>query len=165
MRIHLFSSVALVALAHMSDTCETVSVNGGLRVNKSDYDADQGDGGAKQYKLDSAAKQEANVDNTAGVETTLPPGVTVPPAPSAPIPLAPDGTVPTAGIVTATTASPGQLLVSKGGTDKKPKFYVVTVDGGVSTPVVDREGIDKAGYDSEVEAWEAIRLVLRDSVR
>lgn len=149
-----------VAAAHMSDTCETVSVNGGVRVNKSDYDADQAEGGAKAFKLDSARKQADNVDPAAGVPVDLPDGTTTPPAPSAPIPNSADGQ-PNPGVVaTPTVASPGEMLVSKGGTANKPKWFVVSDKGEAITgdALVDVM-IDAKGYDSEVAAWDAIKAV------
>lgn len=160
MRIHLLTSVALHAVAFMSDTCETVSVNGGVRVNKSDYDADQAEGGAGLYTLDSAKKQEANIDPSAGVNVTLPEGTTVPPAPSAPIPVDPNGIANPNAVTAPTVASPGELLVSKAGTAKAPKYFVVGQDGQPITgdSLIDVM-IDAKGYDSEPDAWSAINAV------
>lgn len=149
----LLSTVALHALAFMSDTCETVLVNGGLRINKSDYDADP-----DAYKLDSAAKQEGNPDLAGGVQTTLPTGTTAPPAPSAPLPLDSAGNLTPGAVVAVPTApTPDQLLVTTTGKGDKQRWFVTDSTGVL---IKDREGVDPAGYGSEVDAWGAIKTAL-----
>lgn len=152
--LNLMTSVATVALtAFMSDTCEVVSVNGGLRVNKADYDADQAEGGKGAYKLDSAAKQEGVEQSTTAMLTEPAPGVIVPPAPSAPNFKGTDTTPikldPETGAALPPTLSENQYATMQ----KGKKFIVVLMDG---TPVTGVTGIDEAGYATNDEAIKAV---------
>jgi hypothetical protein len=153
MKSLLLASVASVfATAFMSDVCETVMVKGGdggdpIRINKSDYDADQAEGGAKKYHLHADDKQPQPDPIVGTGPVPVHPALTIPPAPSAPNfvnPVAPQ------------TASADTLMVAKGGTGAKAKFFVVRPDG---TRVEDMRDVDKDGYATEALAWAAVEAV------
>ena len=158
-KIALLSSVSAV---FSSDICETVTIqtaNGPVRVNKSDYDADQAEGGANEMKLATkAATAETQDAENATVQTVGANGAGVVPAGNIPVPPAPSAPVTALGgeeggnVATPTTVAPNTLMVIKDG----KKFYAVRPDG---SRVEDIEAIDKAGYASEAAAWEAIRAL------
>lgn len=161
MKIALLASVAAV---FSSEICETVTIqteNGPVRVNKSDYDADQAEGGAKSMTLatekqaapvaDAETQTPQTVGQTDGAGAVVVPadGLTVPPAPSAPVnALGGDESK----VATPNTLAPNTLLVIKDG----KKFYVVRPTG---EKVTDVEGIDAAGYASEEAARNAINAL------
>jgi hypothetical protein len=165
------SAVAIIA-AFMSDTCETVMV-GGVRVNKSDYEADQEKpSGERQYgSLDSDAKQKDNAEtvvNTAEVQTNVAPGVIVPSAPSSPNFNAPDNTAAqvatdATGAAVPTVPAPNAKLVMPEGTGAKKRFYIVDATGTKFT-AEQLPGIEDKGYATETDAWNAI-LALPESVQ
>lgn len=164
MKHFLLASIAVraYAVAFMSDIVETVTIEGPggnpLRVNKSDYDADQAEGGAKSMTLHTADAGQSSGE----VTSALPGTVLVPPAASAPDYTAPNNatppvnTDPATGAATPSVPSPGQLVVSKEGTAAKPKFIVGTMVGNDFVPIKDRAGIDEKGYPDEKAAWDAI---------
>lgn len=163
MKGFLLATVARAfAVAFMSDVVETVTIKGKgghpLRVNKTDYDADQAEGGAKSMTLHTNDADQSSGDVTGA----LPPGVIVPPAASAPDYTAGANTAPPTNIDPATGAatpsvpSPGQLLVSKEGTGAKTRVYVGTLVGNDFVKTTGRDGIDEKGYPDEKSAWDAI---------
>lgn len=149
-RLYLMTAaVSLTGMrAFMSDACETVTVKGQdgepLRINKTDYDADQADGGAKKFKLhkDDAAAPDP-VTLAAGQSITPPADVIIPPAPSAPAFVTP---------VPPQVPSPGQFLVFNEG----KKYFIVDVQG---VKVTGNPGVDEKGYASEQAALDAIKLI------
>lgn len=154
MRAILLASVAVTAF--MSDTLETVTIqteNGPVRVNKSDYDADQ-NSDKPTMKLATDAQQEKTPDVVPAGAVTAP-AIPVPPAPSAPgfNPAYPEGQAPNANIATPTTATTDQLGVVKTG----KKFYVVTVHDGKR---FEGERINKDGYDTSELAWDAVKQMI-----
>jgi hypothetical protein len=160
-KIALLASVgASIATAFnnpTSDTCETVLVEGGdcgpVRVNKSDFDADQASD-KPQYKL-ATVKEAAKVENDVPAD----PLVGGPPlaAPSAPDfsgeRKEPENIDPLKNAAAPTAGSPNQRLVFKEG----KKFYVV--DGGGNKITDMAPNIDPAGYATEELAWTAIRAL------
>lgn len=157
MKLLALLSTAAFPVAFMSDTVETVLVKGGkdgpVRVNKSDYDADQSENGEKKMTLHNATQsqqKEAEIDKGGNPQNPqiagnvqLPVNPDFPPQPA---PAAPDfGPTPAAA---PTAPSPNQRLVKKDG----KKFLAVD---GQGTPL-DIDGIDPKGYASEAEAWNAI---------
>lgn len=158
MKNFLFASVASVTVsAFMSAPLETVTVVGQdgnpLRINKSDYDADQAEGGAKRYELhDDSAPQAIG----AGAVFNLPPGVSQPAAPAAPTTVQGDIDA-NKGAVAPTAPSLGQKLVQMTGTGKNAKYFVVTAaEGGAFPKLTGVAGIDENGYKTDKEAWDAI---------
>ena len=152
MRKFIFASLAssVAPVAFMSGEVVETVVAGGVRVNKADYDANP-----KAYgSLDKAATAEdaaLNVETTGGA-ASLPEGATTVPAPSAAVRiLGEDKTV------APSQPSPGQLVVFKGGTAKKPVYTVTDTQG---EPVKEMEGIDPNGYATEADAWAAITNAL-----
>lgn len=157
-RIALLAGAALPLLtAFTSETCETVTVKGKdghpLRINKSDFDADQADDGAKQYTLhkddDGPAKAASGEPVQTFEQLGIPP-VAAPSAPdfsggqSAPIPIDPNKQA-----AAPVAPTPSQLLVMKSGSK-----YIVTDATG--TPVKDRPGIENEGYKTEALALAAV---------
>ena len=161
MRAILLASCATgiaAARAFMSDIVETVTIkgpNGALRVNKSDYDRDQADGGAKSMTLH---KDEAEQSVGANISNTQPlPGNVMPvAAPSAPDftshDAAPPIIDPVRNAVAPVQPSPGQLLVSKEGTGAKTRYFVVD---GTGNKVTDNPKVEVKGYVTDAEAWQA----------
>ena len=161
----------------MNAPLETVTVVGEdgepLRINKSDYDADQGEGGAKAYKLH---KQTADQAVGALAAIGLPDGISQPAAPAAPD-FSSGGTTTIETIdanknaVAPTVPSPGQKLVEKRGTGKNAKYFVVVANAdGTFTPLTNAmlndpakpnnsPVIDEGGYASDKEAWDAIMAI------
>lgn len=161
MRNYLMLALGTLAVvrAFMSDVCPTVTIIGHdgdpLIVNKSDYDADQAEGGAKSMTLHKTQHGAAS----GGTPTAYPPGVQPTAAPSAPNfnsgDQTPDVIDPAKNAAAPTAPSPNSLLVSKGGTEKKPVFTIVDGNGA---PVV--HGLINAdGYATEKEAWDAVVAV------
>lgn len=150
MRAILLASVAAAVMprAFMSETVETVMVTSKhwkepVAVNKSDFDADQADGGEKAYTLHKSATAD-QVESAVVTEVQVPvaDGLIIPPAPSAPqigTPVAP------------TTASADTLFITKIGNSKK--IFVVRADG---SKVEDMKSIDPKGYDTEELAKAAV---------
>lgn len=154
----LLASVAPVAF--MSETCETVLIKGKggkpVRVNKSDYDADQAD--KKTMTLhtdDDGPDRGASGESAKTFEDLNMPPVAAPSAPNfnqteetgTPPPIDP-----TKNAAAPVAPSQNQRLVSKEGTGAKARFYVVD---GTGTKLTD-DGIDQDGYKTEKEAWDAI---------
>lgn len=147
-------SFTAFARAFMSDICETVLVkgdNGPVRVNKSDFDADQAKGGAKLFTLHKETKAEEDAGLTApqptgATATPVDPALTIPPAPSAP-------DLGGAAVPPANPA-PNQYLAMKDG----KKFFVVNAAGERA----EIDGINnKDGYATEQDAWNAILTIPR----
>lgn len=161
----LLASIGVSAVAaYMSETVEVVHVTGAdgkpVRVNKSDFDADQElPAKDRQYKLYSGDEQpEQSVAGGANATIPVPEGVALA-APSAPhfgAPGTPDAPIdPLKGAVAPTTATPDQLLVMKDGGKGKERFFVVD---GTGNKITDRAPtIDPAGYATEDDAWKAIK--------
>lgn len=158
----LLASVAMVApVAFMSETCETVLIKGKdgkpVRVNKSDYDADQAEGGAKEMTLFKGGDDADQAVTGEPVKTFDQLGMQPVAAPSAPdfsgggetssLPVDPrkEAAAPVA-------PSPNQRLVSKEGTGKNTKYFVVDGTGAK----IEMDGVNKDGYATEKEAWDAI---------
>lgn len=165
MKQMLACTVALAAIAYSHGRTETVLISGGkgkgpIRVNKSDYDADQADGGEKSMTLykgkdptedDTAAgaRSDVNVTHAKGVVTTA--------APSAPDFTAGDSAsqppideAKNAAAPVSTTVD--QLLVMKD-PGKNGKYFIANGMGEKITG--DRAkllGIDEKGYDTEEAA-------------
>jgi hypothetical protein len=160
-KFHLLASAAGVVgvAAFMSDFCEVVNVHrkgttGTVRVNKSDFDADQ-----EGEKTMSLVKSD-DVEQSPPAGLIMNPelgGVPVPAAPSAPnfAPANPAPDAPPAGApVAPTVPSANTLLVKK---ESAKKFKIVTADGSeVSHPEI-AAGDDgkQIGYPTEAAAWEA----------
>ena len=160
---------ATAALGYSHGTTETVLVKGSdgpIRVNKSDFDADQaGDKTMTEFKgkdptegdndgkVARGTASDVNVTGAHGVQTTA--------APSAPDFSGGDATRPLPMYETKNAAAPAattadQLLVMKQGSGKSAKFFIT--DGMGQKITGDRAkllGIEEAGYDSE----EAAKLV------
>lgn len=159
MKTTLLASIAsVIPMAFMSaDVCEVVSIEGAdgkpVRVNKSDYDADQAEGGAKSMTL-----HKEQPDQSVAGQVVIPPpaGVTIPPAPAAPnfVPAtdAAGQPLPVGAPVPPTTPAPNAKLVMKEGR----KYYVVDTTGAKITGT---DGIDEAGYASEADAIAAINAL------
>ena len=129
-----------------------------IRVNKTDFDADQASDkprykasdGPKDEATATGARSDVNVTHDNGVQTTA--------APSAPDfsgqgegNTPPTDEVKQAAAPTATTVD--QLLVMKSGTGKSAKFFIT--DGMGQKIEGDRAkllGIDEKGYDTEEAA-------------
>jgi hypothetical protein len=149
MRAILLASVAAVVMprAFMSEAVETVMVTSKdwkdpVAVNKSDYDADQAEGGEKRFTLHKSATAEQAVAAAGEVQVPVADGLQIPPAPSAPLigtPVAP------------TTANADTLFITKIGNSKK--IFVVRADG---SKVEDMKDIDPKGYDTEELAKAAV---------
>lgn len=158
--------LASTAIGYMSETCEVVlaKIKGSsdpVRVNKSDFDADQEKpSGERQYSKYSG-KDEAEQSNASTAGKTFEElGVEPTAAPSAPdfsagtneAPLPVD---PEKDAVAPSIAPPNQLLVMKEGN----KFFVVN---GMGQKVEDVAGIDNdAGYKTEKAAKDAIAALPR----
>ena len=150
-----------------NDGCETVVIRtagGDVRVNRSDYDADQAKGGEKKMRLASDAKQDDNntastVDQANAVNTAVAPEAQPIPAPSAPNFAAPvdspavQAVDPTTGAAVPTVPSPGQYFMVEEGTGAKKKIFVTRADG---SKVDDVMGIDPRGYPSADDAMKAV---------
>lgn len=143
-----------IAAAFMSETVETVTV-GGVRVNKSDYEADQQKpAGERQWKGSLAKESEqSEAVGTAGVmDTSDGPPLAAPSAPNfggeddgvAPAPIDP-----LKGAVAPTTGTADQRLVLK----RKDRYFVVDAKGENVTD----DGIEAKGYTTEAAAWKAIK--------
>lgn len=153
----LCASVAPIAF--MSDMVETVLVKGAggkpLRVNKSDFDADQ----ASEKPTMTLHKDDdgpAVADGEAPVKTFGELGMQPVAAPSAPDFSGGDGAAPLPidpdkNAAAPVAPSPNQRLVSKEGTGARAKYFVVD---GTGTKLTD--GVDADGYKTEQEAWAAI---------
>lgn len=164
-RIALLATTALT-LGYSHGVVDTVMVKKGakgepFRMNRDDFDADQAEGGAKEYTevknddadADGGERSDVNVTG-AGVDGE----VKTTAAPSAPNFGAPEGAaidpvdeVKQAVAPKSTTAD--QLLVMKEGTGKNAKFYIT--DGMGAKITGDRAKllkIDENGYDSEETA-------------
>lgn len=135
MRAMLLSTVAR---SFMSDTCETVIITpkgGGdpVRVNKSDYDADNTIGTLR--KTDT---KEQEAPTTAASPAPVDTSVMPPPTASAVVP------------THATIPSPGDVGVVQ---DKK-KFYLARTSDG--TRLTAAEGAIEDGYATDKAAWDAV---------
>jgi homoserine dehydrogenase len=171
MKNFLLASVASVIVsAFMSDAAlEVVTVVGedgkALRINKTDYDADQADDGEHKYSLHDDETQQAN---SAGAVIQLPPGVSQPAAPAAPnFAGAPETNTniidANKNAVAPAAPSIGQKLVNKEG---KKFFIVVAAEGGEFPKLTNAmlsEGkpnntvtIEEDGYKTDKDAWDAI---------
>lgn len=137
-KAHLLASVAVAAMAFMSEIVETVIVKGDggepLRINKSDYDADP-----KAWKLHGDDKNDAPDVITAGAPVAVAEGLIIPPAPSAPHFIDP---------AAPATASNDTLFINKEG----KLFFIVRADG---SKVDDALDVDPKGYKTEAEARAA----------
>lgn len=160
MKYLLLMSVAPIAFN--SAPLETVTVVGQdgepLRINKTDYEADQAPGGAKKFELHT---DEAPQANGAGVALPVPDNITQPAAPAAPDFTSNDQQTdaidPHKNAAVPPAPSIGQKLVQKEGEGKKAKFFVVTADADGTFPkLTGVAGIDEAGYATDREAWNAI---------
>ena len=142
--------LASVAAAFMSETCETVTV-GGVRVNKSDYEADQQKpAGERQYKGKLDKESEPSEPMTAGVmDTSDGPPLAAPSAPHFGDAAERDNIDPLKGAVAPTTGTADQRLVLKDGS----KYFVVDAKG----EKVKGDGIEAKGYSTEAAAWKAIQ--------
>lgn len=156
----LFAATALAAVGYSHGRTETVTVTrkgskDAVRVNKSDYDADQeGDKTMTLHKSteDAAtggARSDVNATNAGGVITTA--------APSAPDFSGGEGnSLPmdeTKAAVAPTSTTADQLLVMKSGNGKSAKFFIT--DGMGQKITGDQAkllGIDESGYDTEEAA-------------
>jgi hypothetical protein len=158
-KLHLSASlIALQLCAFNNDIAETVVITtkgGDVRINKADYDADQAEGGAKQYTLASKAKQADNAaTDAATTANNVPPGTIVPPAPSAPNfnPAPGEQAPPSAtGAVPPVAPSVNSYLVMKEG-----KKYFIVDTAGVKQGA--ERGFDPAGYATEELAVTAIKF-------
>jgi len=163
----LGAGVSALAMACMSDVCETVVItgkDGPVRVNKSDYDADRASD-KPSMKLHGSVEPEQSVAGVTDVQ--LGEGVILPAAPSAPNFTGPEPTEPlpidpNKNAVTPIAPSPDQKLVKnfetgKGAT-KKDHWFVVTPAGDKITGT---EGIADDGYATEQDAWNAILALPR----
>lgn len=166
MKAMLLSGVAMIA--HMSDVCETVQIKGAdgepVRVNKSDFDADQ-DSDKPTMKLFTKDKEGEQTAPPIPAPSGYPEGVAPTAAPSAPNFNHVSGDAPNAqgaaplvmdeakAAAAPTAPSVDQLLVNKEGR----KYFVVD---GTGTKVT-RAGIDDAGYKSDSDAWAAIMALPR----
>lgn len=167
MKTYLMLALGTVAVvrAFMSEIAETVIINGPngpVRVNKSDYDADQSDKGAKSMTLHK--EQSIDALTGGGQQIGYPPGTQPTAAPSAPNfgNAVEHGAAPVIdpnkNAVAPSTPSPNTLLVAKEGTEKKPRFFVVDGTGAH----VEAPSIDKDGYETEANAWAAAMAVMRE---
>lgn len=152
MKSILLASVAVAfAPAFMSDVCETVLIKGAggdpVRVNKSDYETDQAEGGAKKMHLHADDKEPQPAPIIGNGPVPVHPDLVIPPAPSAPNFVNP---------VAPATASADTLAVAKGGTGRNAKFFVVRMDG---SHVTDMRDVDATGYETEALAWAAVEAV------
>lgn len=170
--IHLISTAAVTAIGYMNDTCETVTVTvaGGkspVRVNKSDFDADQElPTGERQYKMYKGSNDPA-IDTSGAVSdvnvTSQGEGGTIltTAAPSAPDFTSGD-TKPVLmdeakGAAAPTATDAGQWLVMKSGTGKNAKFFIANGLGQkITGDDAKLAGIDEAGYDTEDAARHVI---------
>lgn len=158
----LLASVAnMFPAAFMSDTCEVVNVRvdgNVIRVNKSDYIADQAEDGAKSMTLVKRG-EDADAEQSVGGVTIgagYPDGMDPVAAPSAPdftgTTPPPETLDPVKNAVAPAAPSPGSFLVSKEGEGKKAKYFVVDATGAK----IERDGIDhENGYSTEQAAWRA----------
>jgi hypothetical protein len=155
MRAILLASVAVAVMprAFMSETSETVFVTSKdwkdpVRINKSDYDADQDEKGEKRYTLAKSA-EAPELEPLSGTGPITPvEGLIIPPAPSAPAFI---------DAVAPTTASADTLFITKG-KGAKARFYVVDAN---NMPVANMRDIDPKGYDTEELAIAALNAVKR----
>lgn len=161
MKVLLLASVAMVApVAFMSETCETVLIKGkggdAVRVNKSDYDADQASDKPTMtlHKDDDGPSLGAPGEP---VKTFDQLGMAPVAAPSAPDftgggEVAPTPMDPNKDAAAPVAPSPNQRLVSKEGTGRNTKYFVVDGTGTKLT----MDGVNTDGYATEKEAWDAI---------
>lgn len=142
-------AASAMPVAYMTETVETVMVKGSdgkpLRVNRTDYDADQSSD-TPTMTLHKSDKDAQPTPDTVATAAAAPEGVTQLPSPSA----VDNGTImqdaaPVAGL-------PNQLAVAKKGN----KIIVVNATDG--TPYTDIR-IDPKGYDDDAAAWLAIKTV------
>jgi hypothetical protein len=147
-KIFAIASVCASALAlnaRAFDTCETVMV-GGVRVNRSDYDADQ-EKPAKERQYGKLDTKQEDAPQSSGDAPMAPPAPAPEPQPVAPAP-EPQPVAP-APEPQPVAPSPGGLLISKEGN----RYFVVNAQG---EKVTDNAAIDaKKGYASEPDAWAA----------
>lgn len=170
-RIAMLATTGALALGYSHGRTETVLISGGrgkdpIRVNKSDYEADQSDDGANEMSLyqgknppdETPTKGNRSDVNVTGqgdggeVKTTA--------APSAPDFTEGDRATPptdqtkNAAAPTSTTAD--QLLVMKSNKGKSKGKFVIA--DGTGTPITGDYaktlGIDEGGYDTEAAAKE-----------
>lgn len=150
---------ASTSLGFMSDTCEVVlaKIKGSsdpVRVNKDAFDADQekpaGDREYSPYKGSDEPEQSFAGDPRRTFEELGIDPVAAPSAPDfsggadeAPLPIDPNKNA-----AAQQTIPSGQCLVMK----KGRKFIIVDAEGN---PVED-EGVQKDGYITEKDAWEAV---------
>jgi hypothetical protein len=152
-RFLLASVAALVGRAFMSDTVEVVTIKGKgghpVRVNKADFDKDQASDKPTMHEHKDEAEQSTGALTDTTFDTGLPP-VAAPAAPdfSGGGEVTPPVVDPRKDAVAPTVPSPNQRLVSKEGR----KFFVV--DGTGTKLEID--GVDKDGYKTEGDAWNAI---------
>lgn len=155
-KIALLTSVA--SIGFMSDVCEVVLAKtkdgDTVRVNKSDFDADQGKpAGERQYSAAKGDVEQSNQSTTGLTYAEL--GVEPTAAPSAPDFSGGDTVTPTLidpskQAAAPSVPSPTDFLVMKEGS----KFFVVN-GLGVKIEAV---GLDhENGYPSKVKAEEAIK--------
>jgi len=165
MRAILLASAAMAfGRAFMSDVCEVVMVtikgagSKPVRVNKSDYDADQAEGGAKTMTLH---KEEAEQPVPGGIEANVgyPEGITPTATPSAPdfSPAPGSDTLapvidPNKNAAAPAAPVPNQRLVSKEGSGKNARFFVTD---GTGEKLVN-DAIDPNGYPTDALAWQAV---------
>lgn len=159
-KIILAASTAIAAIGYSHGRSETVLVKGGkdgpIRVNKSDFDADQegdkkmslytGKDGENEAPAGGGTSSDVNLTNAGGVQTTAAPSAPnfSGPTDADPLPMDP---VKNAAAPAATTSD--ELLVMKSG----KKFYIC--DGLGNKVTGDRAkllGVDETGYDSEEAA-------------
>ena len=167
MKISIFAlAAASLAVGFMSDTTEVVlaTVKGGtgkVRINKSDFDADQAlPTGERQY---SAAKADEDVEQSdaAGVKTFSElknEGIRVQAAPSAPNFNGPDNTIKPVldeetGAIAPIAPSANSRIVMREG----DKFFVCD---GMGIKLTDGS-VEEKGYKSEKAAQDAIAKLPR----
>ena len=144
----------------MHDTCKTVLIKGAdgpVRVNESDYNADQAEDGAKSMTL-YKGKDEDGVTDPSNVQTANTVQVPsadnpAPVAPSAPAFAAPEN--PQTGPAAPTIASPNTRSIMKQG----KKWQIVDENGERITAFPGL--ISEKGYDTEEEARHVLTLLPR----
>lgn len=139
-----------------NETCKTVlikSKNGPVRVNESDYLADQAEGGANEMTLHKDDAKEQPEPVTANT-VTIDPNKPVPVSPSAPNLIAPENPVPP-GPAAPVVASPNTRSIAKQG----KKWFIVNENGERLTEFPGL--ISDKGYDTEEEARHVLTLLPR----
>lgn len=157
--------LASVALGFVNDTCEVVLAkrkgsSDPVRVNKSDFDADQDKPSNDREYSAYTGKDEPDQSGEATARPTfdqigLPPQA----APSAPDfskneTVDPVQTDPSTQAAAPTTVSPNSRLVAKKGS----KWFIVGDDGEKLTGIA---GLNEDGYKNEAEARAALSLLPR----